>query len=258
LQLMVPCIFKNKFFPVAVSFSLPKKRESAKNVLVISPHPDDDVIGMGGQMKLLSDAGFNVYAVYLTGGPSRGIGRKPVAEVRQQEALAALKVVGAKAGIFLGHQSRNLEKNRVVNDIQAVVDWFLPKSIYVPSVLERHSSHLRGTAQTVRAVRRIRGYGPDLWGYSVWSSCFSGKPFRTIDISAVIRTKKKAIEKHQSQLAVKDYASGIIGRNRYEGIFLKTHGRKYFAYGETFVNMTDLARNRRLRLKGFTRRISGF
>jgi len=28
---------------------------------------------------------------------------------------------------------------------------------------------------------------------------------------------------HKSQLKYKDYVSGMIGRNRYEGVFLETH-----------------------------------
>lgn len=228
-------------------------------MVVISPHPDDDVIGMGGKMKLLSLSGYQVYAVYLTDGSSadfRDYGEKRIGKVRRAEALAALKVVGAKAGIFLGHQSRQLEKRRVVDDISAVLDHFLPEQIFLPSVFERHPSHLKGTEQTIRALRRISGYVPELWGYSVWSPCFTGSLFHAVDISKVVRVKKRAIQKHQSQLAVKDYASGIIGRNCYEGIFLETHGRKYFAYAETFVKMTDLALNRRLGLKGFIKRVN--
>ena len=59
---------------------------------------------------------------------------------------------------------------------------------------------------------------------------------------------------HKSQQKYKDYASGMIGRNRYEGVFLETHGKKRFEYAETFVNMNELLTNRRLSLKGFLRR----
>ena len=62
---------------------------------------------------------------------------------------------------------------------------------------------------------------------------------------------------HKSQQKYKDYASGIIGRNRYEGVFLETHGKKSFEYAETFVNMNDLVTSRNLTLKGFLNRMKG-
>ena len=40
------------------------------NVLVVAPHPDDDVIGAGGTMALLAQAGKQVYSLYVTDGSS--------------------------------------------------------------------------------------------------------------------------------------------------------------------------------------------
>jgi hypothetical protein len=110
---------------------------------------------------------------------------------------------------------------------------------------------------TVNAVRQMRGYCPELWGYSVWSGGFGMNKMKVIDISKVINIKKKAICMHKSQIKYKDYASGIIGRNRYEGIFLNTHSKKIFEYAETFVNMQELTRSRSLTLKGFLNRNKG-
>ena len=39
-----------------------------KNVIVFSPHPDDDVISMGGTLKRLVDQGHNVHVAYETSG----------------------------------------------------------------------------------------------------------------------------------------------------------------------------------------------
>ncbi|MCF0173822.1 MAG: glucosamine-6-phosphate deaminase [Bacteroidales bacterium] len=44
--------------------SLPEK----KNVIIFSPHPDDDVISMGGTLIRLSDHGHNVHVAYETSG----------------------------------------------------------------------------------------------------------------------------------------------------------------------------------------------
>ena len=44
----------------------------AENVLIFSPHPDDDVISMGGTLKKLRDQNHNVSVAYMTSG-SNGV-----------------------------------------------------------------------------------------------------------------------------------------------------------------------------------------
>lgn len=49
----------------------PERKEPArKNVIVFSPHPDDDVISMGGTFIRLSEQGHNVHVAYQTSGNS--------------------------------------------------------------------------------------------------------------------------------------------------------------------------------------------
>lgn len=52
--------------------SLPKKSTKPEKVLIFSPHPDDDVISMGGTLKTLHDQGHNVNVAYMTSG-SNGV-----------------------------------------------------------------------------------------------------------------------------------------------------------------------------------------
>jgi glucosamine-6-phosphate deaminase len=40
--------------------------------LIFSPHPDDDVISMGGTLKTLHDEGHDVHVAYMTSG-SNGV-----------------------------------------------------------------------------------------------------------------------------------------------------------------------------------------
>ena len=245
---------EKKVIPVVPSFDLFRYKKSASSAIVISPHPDDDVIGMGGSMRLLADKGLNVFSVYITDGSSKIFKDNKISEVRQKEAIEALGVVRAKAGIFLKHKSGKLSVSKIVKEIIAVLDFIRPKTLYVTSPFERHATHLKVTEMTVNAVRQITAYCPELWGYSVWSGAFAINKMKVVDISKVINIKKKAIGKHKSQQKYKDYASGMIGRNRYEGIFLETHRKNSFEYAETFVNMKELLTNRRLSLKGFLRR----
>jgi glucosamine-6-phosphate deaminase len=52
--------------------SIPKKASKSEKVLIFSPHPDDDVISMGGTLKTLHDEGHHVSVAYMTSG-SNGV-----------------------------------------------------------------------------------------------------------------------------------------------------------------------------------------
>jgi glucosamine-6-phosphate deaminase len=52
--------------------SIPKKVTKPEKILIFSPHPDDDVISMGGTLKCLHDQGHDVSVAYMTSG-SNGV-----------------------------------------------------------------------------------------------------------------------------------------------------------------------------------------
>ena len=249
--------FEKKVIPTVPSFDLSRYNNRASSAVIISPHPDDDVIGMGGSMRLLADKGVNVFSIYITDGTSKIFKNRNIAKVRQKEAIDALAVVRAQAGVFFNHKSGKLSVSKVVEELISILEFFRPKTLYVTSPFERHPTHLKVTDMTVNAVRQIKNYCPELWGHSVWSGLFAANKMKAVDILSVLSVKKKAVCMHKSQIKYKDYASGIIGRNRYEGVFLNTHAKKSFEYAETFVNMKTLIKSRNLTLKGFVNRMKG-
>jgi LmbE family N-acetylglucosaminyl deacetylase len=233
------------------------------NVLIVAPHPDDDVIGAGGTMALLAQAGKQVFSVYVTDGSSfPGAASwgttKQIIALRQREALAALKGVKAKGGIFLKGSSKKM-KNKSSKDIEHalrdVLRFFMPESICVPVPFDTHPTHHAVLQITLRALRSMRNYFPELWGYAVWGGIFSTRGFEIVDISAVAELKRKAICMHQSQIAYKAYDEGMLGRNRYEAVFSETHKPARHSYVECFLDMQELVANKRLSLSTFTKKM---
>ena len=53
-------------------YQLAKVSEKKEKVLIFSPHPDDDVISMGGTLKRLNDQEHNISVAYMTSG-SNGV-----------------------------------------------------------------------------------------------------------------------------------------------------------------------------------------
>ncbi|MBC7220220.1 PIG-L family deacetylase [Candidatus Bipolaricaulota bacterium] len=96
----------------------------AERVLVVSPHPDDEVLALGGTIAQLKAEGHQVLVVFLTNGDANQAAKKlftlsPLRRAedyralgyrRQKEAVAALRILGVpkNAVIFLGYPDQGL------------------------------------------------------------------------------------------------------------------------------------------------------
>jgi len=76
----------------------PFREWAGKTILVISPHPDDDIIGVGGALALLSGRGNRVVVVYLSAGEKgtfdSSLSPDVVRTIRKREAAAAYRTLG--------------------------------------------------------------------------------------------------------------------------------------------------------------------
>ena len=88
-------------------------------VLIIAPHPDDETLGTGGIIQKALKAGGDIHVLYLTNGEHnepafvvyekrlvvRQTGFISMGELRQKEAIAAMKFLGVPEGnlVFLGY-----------------------------------------------------------------------------------------------------------------------------------------------------------
>ena len=231
------------------------------NILVIAPHPDDDVLGVGGTMAAAAHQGKGVFAVYITDG--RGsprmdltISDEAMAALRKKEALSALKAIGAAGGFFLGKRSGELTEE-AQTETEAILIGILqrvrPQEVFLPAPYERHPTHQRCTQISIQALRKTSGLKPNLMGYSLWGSFWGVRRRIMRDISPFIKKKVEAIMAHSSQVAYKDYQQGIIGKNNYEAIFWESHGASSASFVEIFLDMNELLENKGMTLATFIR-----
>jgi LmbE family N-acetylglucosaminyl deacetylase len=230
-----------------------------ENLLVISPHPDDDVLGAGGTMALASEAGQGVFAAYVTagGGSPRkdpGITGEELAARREQEALTSLKALGAAGGFFLRHQSRDLAEGGGADlreELAQILKLLQPAEVYLPAPYERHRTHQICTALALDALRSAGDRPFKAYGYSLWGSFWGGKERVVRDIGSVIRKKVEAVTAHASQIASKNYHQGILGKNNFEAVFWESHEVQKASFVEVFLDLTELLRRRDLSIKTF-------
>jgi LmbE family N-acetylglucosaminyl deacetylase len=257
---------KKIFEPVRDGFRWEKESDRKDQVLVIAPHPDDDVLGAGGTMAAFADQGKKVFSVYVTdgrGSPRQDpdISDEEMALRREKEAREALHAVGAMGGFFLKKNSRELggaEGRKLKEELAGIFDFMQPEGVLLPAPYERHATHQVCSQWSVEALRES-GQTPFLHGYSLWGGFWGEKKRVVRDISDFVSQKKEAVRAHASQLEYKQYLEGILGKNRYEAVFWEAHEHQKMAFAEIFLDMSELLQRKDLTLADFIRQdVEGF
>ena len=76
-------------------------------ILIVAPHPDDEVLGCGGVMKRYSSEGHNIYVLIITRGTPRLFSNERITMGRKQ-ALQAHTVLGVKETFFFDYPAPEL------------------------------------------------------------------------------------------------------------------------------------------------------
>jgi glucosamine-6-phosphate deaminase len=173
-------------------------------VLIFSPHPDDDVIGMGGTMQRFSRE--NVTIAYMTDG-SGGFDRsKHPYNPRIHEALMAVSVLGyEKKNIcfpyFPFYSDKCKPGFRDFLTVEKLVDKVKPRHIFVCGDNDPNKTHNKCFDLVKSGLMDYKTPEPILiWMYnSVWGD-WNGEEDITVAISdEEFRLKVESIKKHESQ-----------------------------------------------------------
>jgi len=190
------------------------------NILVISPHPDDEAIGCGGTICQHIQQGEQVEVIFLTSGEKGGHGapEHETSKTREAEALAAAKTLGV-TNIEFWRQPDGAMKPTEDCVIRLVekINSFQPSVIYVTHEGEMHPDHKAAAEMVKKALLSLTQTNliPEAWMYEVWTPI--QQIDHIVDISDFVETKKKAIQDHYSQWSVLKFDDAILGLNRYRG-----------------------------------------
>src|SRR6476619_3212963 len=199
-----------------------------ERLLVLAPHPDDEVIGCGGLVALHLREGRKVHVVVATDGAQAGD-----AAQRESESRAALALLGNVSIEFLRFPDRKLSGQRELNDRMAAIlrEW-KPDLIAVPSPLEIHPDHIALS----RAFCDLIARGPSLFAdlaaarVAFYEVSAPLRPNALVDITSVADAKYAAIEAHESQSAIHDYTSYARGLNVWRTMTMPPHVKFAEAY----------------------------
>lgn len=179
-------------------------------VLVIAPHPDDEVLGVGGTMARLADAGREVHVAIVTTGRPPRFDEGQIATVRREAALAHemlgitqthwLNFPAAELGEF-GHGALNEGIGTLVRDLA-------PAVIFAPHPGDIHLDHQLTFLSSLVASRPHQAtYPAQILAYETLSETNWNAPYLSpaflpnmfIDISAQLERKLSAFAQFISQ-----------------------------------------------------------
>lgn len=188
-------------------------------VAVIAPHPDDEAIGCGGALAIHHAAGDRVNVVFLTSGE---LGLKHVEPdaaraIREQEARRSAKTLGISELTFLRGSDWMIsdELDELAVKLGEALAREMPDLIYLPHPEDDHPDHRSALPLLEQALATQRLRRPELRAYEVWAPL--RQPDLTVDISAVMPIKLRALRAHRSQLGFYDYVQAVKGLNAYRG-----------------------------------------
>ncbi|WP_067748701.1 PIG-L deacetylase family protein [Orrella dioscoreae] len=194
--------------PISAEALVPQGRRA----VVVAPHPDDEVLGTGGLLMQLSQAGRDILLVAATDGEAShpGSTRWPVdtlARVRAQESAAALAVLGVHASTLrLGLADGGLASQEASLRASLLRCVRAGDVVFAPWRLDGHPDHEAVTraAFTAARVNCARVVEVPIWG---WHWCTPGDPRLPWDHALAValsptqlQAKRLAIQQFRSQV----------------------------------------------------------
>jgi LmbE family N-acetylglucosaminyl deacetylase len=179
-----------------------------RSLLVLAPHPDDEVFGSGGTLALASAQGIDVRVIVVSDGAQGGN-----AAERELESRRAALVLGYDRGgealRFWRLPDRGVAPDdALVERIRQALWTLRPDWLLAPSPFEVHPDH---RAVCLAAIAAAAGNEVELGFYEVGQPLM---PSLLVDITSVLPLKRQALDCFPSQLASQRYDEQMLALNR--------------------------------------------
>jgi LmbE family N-acetylglucosaminyl deacetylase len=169
-------------------------------VVVFGGHPDDPESGAGGLIATLTRQGHEVICAYgTTFRGSRRFFDRLEADVRQAEATAACKVLGATPKFFpYAHESLAADDS-TVKAVGSWLDEVRPDIVVTHWPLDTHPNHHVVSSLVWRSYKRRGGWNLYFFEVMTDEQTIGFDPDLFLDIARVRDIKKQALDQHKSQ-----------------------------------------------------------
>lgn len=185
---------------------------SPKRALVVAPHPDDEVLGVGGTIARLVRESCHVTVLIVTSATPERFGVGSLAMGRG-EARRAHEVLGVQDSRFLedvpAAEVDRISHADVNMAIASVVGETRPDWLFIPFLGDIHMDHQLVALSSMVAARPVHPDRPSrIYAYETlsetnWNAPYVAPGFHPttfIDISATLETKIAAMQAYASQV----------------------------------------------------------
>ncbi|MGL5873564.1 MAG: PIG-L deacetylase family protein [Xenococcaceae cyanobacterium] len=180
-------------------------------ILVIAPHPDDEVLGVGGTIARLTNEGNEVYVAIVTKACPPDFSEED-GEIDRREAIAAHRVLGVKETFFMSFPAARLDAiahGDLNRELCTLCQKLEPDTLYIPFNGDIHLDHQKVFLSALVAARPNHNKAPKfIYAYETLSETNWNAPYLTpnfvpntfVDISAHLETKIQAMQMYASQI----------------------------------------------------------
>ena len=196
------------------------------NILVISPHPDDEVLGMGGTILKHAKNGDKVTIAYMTTGitsrrssnyesvssyqsdkKQKSIMKNQIEELRK-DAEKSCKLLKVKKTIFFNFPDNELDTVpllKIIKSIENVIKEIKPDRIYTSHYGDLNIDHRIVFEAMLTACRPVKFPVKEIVCFEIlsstdWAFSYEFKPNYFIDIKNELDYKIKAMQKYKNEI----------------------------------------------------------
>jgi LmbE family N-acetylglucosaminyl deacetylase len=179
--------------------------------LVIAPHPDDEVLGVGGTLFRRKQEGSSTGWLIMTSISVETGWSKSVVDARAEQISQISQLLGFDSVYQLGYMTRELDKIsklELINRISSVFEDFQPEELFLPHYSDIHSDHQITFNAAVSCTKWFRHpYIKRILTYETLSETDFGlvhdlkfKPNVFIDIEKYLEDKLRAMSIYSSEV----------------------------------------------------------
>lgn len=184
-------------------------------ILLVAPHADDEVLGVGGTIAKYIDKGYEVYVCVVTSGHPSMFPEDLLNKLRS-EALNAHKFLGIKYTFFLDFpsvMSNKISVHELNSKVLDVINEIQPSIVFIPHYGDMHLEHYIVSQTAMVKLRPITDHKTDhkvleIYSYETlseteWNIPHTSNAFLPntwIDISDYLDKKLEAMSLYSTQV----------------------------------------------------------
>ena len=172
-----------------------------KNISILSPHADDEILGCGGLISRYSEEGHDIHVLILTNASVSApelYSKKKINLIRE-ESKKANNLIGTKSLDFENLPALNLHnypQYKISNIITSYVEKIKPEIVLIPSTQDIHQDHkIIFNAAKVSLRHNKKSSVKKILSYEVLSETEWNENEQSFNPNYFVKLKKKDVDK---------------------------------------------------------------